>query len=189
MRKWATGSHHSFSCTSRAWLQTSRTIFFELSGPADSHHMCKPFLPARPRAVLTQPPTSRQNLRGYSPAYHSERLPFADLQYGRATRADRGALAIGCFTACIPNPNTQSPSCQIPPMLALQRSPRQHHRQQSAASRHLFVPLEVRRRSPKCTPPFCHQQRDFHHQRGSRQQRDTRQQRDYRQQEKSTGGR
>ena len=89
-------------------------------------------------------------MRGYSPAYHSEHLPFDARQHGRATRADQGALAPGRFTAGIPN--TQSPACQSPPTLALQRSPRQHHRQLSAAPRHLLVPLAVRGRSPKMHP-------------------------------------
>jgi len=52
MRKWAIGKFG-------AWLKTSRTISFETSGTADSHPTCKPLFPARPRAVSSQPPTSR----------------------------------------------------------------------------------------------------------------------------------
>jgi hypothetical protein len=57
MRKWATGSHHSSSDTSRAWHQTSQTIFFTPSGPANSQCTYKPYLPARLTAVSIQPPT------------------------------------------------------------------------------------------------------------------------------------
>ena len=46
----------------------------------------------------------------------------------------------------------QSPVCHSPPTLAHQRSPRQHHRQTSAAPRQLLVPLAVRGRSPKMHP-------------------------------------
>ena len=75
---------------------------------------------------LSLPPRG-QNLPGYPLAYHSEHLPFIARQHGRATRADRGALAPGCFTAGIPY--TQPPAFHSPSPLALQRLPRQHHRQ------------------------------------------------------------
>ena len=92
----------------------------------------------------------------------------------------------GCFTSGIKN--RQALAIQRPPLPALQVPLQQHPRQHCAAPRHLLVPLEVRRRTRKCSPLCSHQQREYHQKRDSRQQRDPRQQRNSLQQENSTGG-
>jgi len=83
MRKWATGM--SATC-----LQTLPTIFFEPSGSADSHRTCKPFLPARRRAISTLPPISRTEFARLLPCLPKRastlRIPTIRLGYKSGSR-------------------------------------------------------------------------------------------------------
>ena len=95
-------------------------------------------------------PLRVQNLWDHYPAYHSKHLPCDARQHSRATGACRGALAPGCLSAGITNP--QPLEIRRPPPLVPQRPPLQHPRYLSDIPRHLLVPLAFRGRSPKMHP-------------------------------------
>ena len=69
MPKWATGKFGD-------WLKTTRTIFFETSGPADFHRTSKPLFQARPKAVSPQPPTSRTEFARLFPCLPQRASPL-----------------------------------------------------------------------------------------------------------------
>jgi len=115
--------------------------------------------------------TSRlaDNLRCYSPAYHSQYLPFDTRQPSRTIRADRGALTPGCFTAGLTNRLSQSRARHRP-----------HSRDRfSSTTDNTVQPHDIcwyhwkfGDGARKCSSPCSHQQRFSHQQWDFRQQRD-----------------
>ena len=148
-------------------------MFCAPSGPADSHHTCKSYLPARLTAVWIQPRTSQTEFAFKPlPTTASVSRPTPDTTAGLLER----------------NELTR----QVASLQASQHGSRSHsrgrHRSQSSDRRNTpnYPPTphdtcwyhwKFGDEARKCTPPCC------------RQQRDSRQERDSRQQENFTSGR